>query len=69
METHRADNAVETKTDGTGLGLYIVKSIVEESDGKIWFISKENEGTAFHVSFPLSGMVAKEGTRKLTLPA
>ena len=63
----RADNAVETKTDGTGLGLYIVKSIMDNSGGTIRFISKENKGTTFFVTIPLTGMHAKEGNKKLTL--
>lgn len=50
----RADNVREKDTDGTGLGLYIVKSIVEKSGGKIWFESpKENLGTTFFVNLPL----------------
>ena len=62
----RADNAIETKTDGTGLGLYIVKSIMDNSGGTIRFTSKENEGTTFYVTIPLSGMEAREGSKRLT---
>ena len=53
----RADNVRDKDTDGTGLGLYIVKSIVEKSGGKIWFESpKENRGTTFFVTLPMKGM-------------
>lgn len=61
----RADNASSSRTEGTGLGLYIVKAIVEQSSGQIWFTSKENIGTDFYVSFPLSGMKKKESIKKL----
>jgi len=56
----RADNAREKSTEGTGLGLYIVKSVVDNSGGKIWFESEENKGTTFYVTFPMSGMKKKE---------
>lgn len=41
-----------TKTSGMGLGLGMVKNIVETYDGNITFTSQENKGTTFIVSFP-----------------
>ena len=41
-----------TKTTGMGLGLAMVKNIVEGCDGRIWFITKENLGSTFFVSLP-----------------
>ncbi len=61
----RADNAAASRPEGTGLGLYIVKSIVDQSGGQIWFTSEENKGTTFYVTYPMSGMKKKEGTRAL----
>lgn len=63
----RADNARIKEPDGNGLGLYIIKSIVENAGGNIWFSSEENKGTAFYVSLPLIGMEKKEGTRALAI--
>ena len=39
---------------GTGLGLFIVKQLVEKMGGEIWFESKLKEGTTFFFSLPLA---------------
>jgi signal transduction histidine kinase len=62
----RADNVREKDTDGNGLGLYIVKAILDQSGGKIWFDSSEGKGTTFHVTLPLTGMNKKEGSKMLS---
>lgn len=56
---------IKEKSEGTGLGLYIVKSILDNCGGKIRFESEENKGTTFYVLFPIEGMKAKEGTKQL----
>lgn len=63
----RADNVREEETDGTGLGLYITKSIVDNSGGKIWFESTENKVTNFYVKYPLSGMKNLKGKKEIII--
>lgn len=60
----RADNAKTIKPDGNGLGLYITKSIVVAMRGTISFVSKENEGSTFTVTFP-PHVEEREGTTEL----
>ncbi len=50
---HRASNARVLVSDGTGLGLYVVKLILEHAGGGITFESTESKGTTFFVTFPL----------------
>lgn len=61
----RADNARTKIADGNGLGLYIVKAIIESVGGTIWFESEENKGTTFSFTLPLEGMKAREGAKAL----
>lgn len=48
----RAPNAVKVQTEGSGLGLFIVKEIVLQHGGKIWFESKAGKGTTFSFTIP-----------------
>ena len=49
----RANNAIKVEIVGSGLGLFIAKSIIESHHGKIWFDSKENQGSIFFFSLPI----------------
>jgi nitrogen fixation/metabolism regulation signal transduction histidine kinase len=42
-----------TKSSGTGLGLAMSKTIVEQARGRIWFETIEGEGTIFYVELPI----------------
>jgi two-component system nitrogen regulation sensor histidine kinase NtrY len=44
-----------TKTSGTGLGLAMCKSIVEQAGGQIWFETEVGKGTTFFVTLPVIG--------------
>ncbi len=49
----RADNAAKLDTEGSGLGLYLVKSFLDYCKGKISFKSRENKGTVFYIELPV----------------
>lgn len=49
----RADNARTQRPDGTGVGLYLAKMVIDGHRGKIIFSSKEGQGSTFGFSLPL----------------
>lgn len=49
----RAENVMRMQTEGSGLGLFIAKNIIESHGGKIWFSSEEGKGTSFYFVLPV----------------
>ncbi|GEM_PF-1228558 len=50
---YRASNAKRLYTDGSGLGLFIVREIIDGHRGEIWFESEINKGTTAFVKLPI----------------
>ena len=51
----RIDNPLTRKVQGSGLGLYITKNLVEKMGGKI-FVQSENHTTTFEINLPASNI-------------
>ena len=49
----RSENVLKYQTQGSGLGLYISKAIIERSAGKIGFKSQEGVGSTFWFTLPI----------------
>jgi len=63
----RADNAVKAVPEGSGLGLSLVKSVVNSWGGKVWFESSEGKGATFYFTISKDGMKPKKGEVKLSI--
>lgn len=61
----RAEHPGMEQISGTGLGLSLVKSVVEAHKGQIWLESVINQGTTFHLALPLR-QPAAPSLRKVT---
>jgi signal transduction histidine kinase len=49
----RSENALKHQTQGSGLGLYIARAIVNKSGGKMGFKSEEDKGSTFWFTLPV----------------
>lgn len=52
----RATNARQARPDGTGIGLFMARKVIDAHEGRIIFKSEENKGSTFGFSLPLKGI-------------
>jgi signal transduction histidine kinase len=64
---YRADDPAVRRTSGTGLGLYIVRSLVTMLGGQVHVRSRVGKGTVFTVILPRAETVARPRSRVAAL--
>ncbi len=52
---YRAENVLTIETEGTGLGLYLVRLLVERLGGRVWCESEEGQGATFFFTLRRTG--------------
>jgi signal transduction histidine kinase len=62
---YRADNARHVRPDGTGLGIYLAKRVLDDHHAELIFRSKEGEGSVFGFRFPIK---SKLSTKRVSAP-
>jgi signal transduction histidine kinase len=50
---HRVDNGLTRQAPGTGLGLFLVKAVVEAHGGRVWVERRPGQGSSFWVELPV----------------
>jgi signal transduction histidine kinase len=49
---HRVESGLHRSTEGAGLGLYLVKAIIEAHGGRVWVESAPGRGSIFIFTLP-----------------